>query len=147
MYFFHWLSSLFHFPLYLLLKWVLTPFHAEMAEIIFLVLSHLNVMSGYPPQVGLKARWTIMKKIWSLINRSITRDVLSIHCAGLLRLKFCWPCFLLLRPSICSFAASSARIRHKVFGAGCRFQLEITDVSYNKRHLRHFRIIYVDYIT
>lgn len=31
---FHFFSSLFHFPLHLL-EWALTPFHAEMAEILF----------------------------------------------------------------------------------------------------------------
>jgi len=46
----HFFSSLFRFPLYLL-KWVITPFHAKMAEIL-LVFSHLNGMSGYPSQVG-----------------------------------------------------------------------------------------------
>lgn len=140
---FHFFSSLFHFPLHLL-EWALTPFHAEMAEILF-----SNVESpkwdDWVSSSGriLRARWAFMKKIWSLVNRSIKTDVLSIHCAGLLRLKFCRPCFQLLRPLICSFAASSVVRRHKVFGAGHRFPLEIIDVSYNKKHLRCFRIIYL----
>lgn len=50
--FFHFFPSLFLFPLYLLLKWLLTPFHAVMAEILFLALNPLNGMSVYPPQVG-----------------------------------------------------------------------------------------------
>lgn len=41
------------------------------------------------------------------------------------------------------FAASSVEVRHKIFQTGCEFQLEITDMSYNKRHLRYFRIINV----
>lgn len=49
---FQFLSSLFHFPLYLLLMWLLTQFHGEMAEILFLALSPLDGMSGYLPQVG-----------------------------------------------------------------------------------------------
>lgn len=70
---------------------LLLPFMQGWQSLVFIVLSHLNGISGYLPRVPdmmiLPDRWDIMKKIWCLISRNITTDVLGIHCAGLLRIK------------------------------------------------------------
>lgn len=83
----------------------------------------------------LKARSAVAKEMCSLVKRSIKRGIFSIHCVWLFRPEFYKPHFLMLRWSICSSTAFSIVIKHTVFVAGGRFQLELTDVSNNKRYL------------
>lgn len=115
----------------------------RMAEILFIVLSCLNGMSGYLPHVGYSQTGETSWKrsgAWSAdTSQQMFQAFVVLGCLGHNLADH----GLLFRPPICSFAASSVEVRHKTFEAGYEFQLEITDISYNKRHLRCFRIICV----
>ena len=88
----------------------------------------------------LKARSAATKEMCPLVKRSIKSGILSIRCVWLFRPELYRPHFLILRWSICSFTAFSIVIKHKVFVAGGRFQLELTEVSNNKRQLSRLEL-------
>lgn len=126
------------FPSHYISFWNGLLVHARMAEILFTVLSHLNGMSGHLPHVGYsQTEETSWKRSgdWSAeTSQEMFWAFIVLGCLGQNLAEY----GLLLRPPIWSFAAASVEIRHKIFGAGCEFQLEITAISYNKRHLRWF---------
>lgn len=85
---FLFLFPLFPIPLYLFLKWALSPCKDGRNSFYCVESPKWDVWASSSCRV-LPDRGDIMEKIWCLISRNITTGVLSIHCAGVLRTKSC----------------------------------------------------------